>query len=195
LSAGSFSPSRLRPYLTFWGVAITAFAADVLTKLLIVRHFPLRFENDWVYHLCEDPERSPIAVFPWLWIVHVGNKGAAWGLGAQYDVRPFLVFLALAVLALVWRWRQPLMRELAGGQLAFGLFVGGTLGNVRDRLFGDHVVDFIDVHFPGYRFPAFNVADSCICVGVVIYLFMSYRQDYLRREAIASHAGEDRPSA
>jgi len=100
---------------------------------------------------------------------------------------------SLAVLALVWRWRQPLLRELQGGQLAFGLFVGGTLGNVRDRLFGDHVIDFIDVHLPYYRFPAFNVADSCICVGVGIYVIMSYRHDRLRREAIVSHGGEDPP--
>ena len=76
---------------------------------------------------------------------------------------------------------------------AFGLFVGGTLGNVRDRLFGDHVIDFIDVHLPYYRFPAFNVADSCICVGVGLYIIMSYRHDRLRREAIVSHGGEDPP--
>lgn len=187
MSAGFASPARVRPYLTFWSVGLAAFAADVLTKLLVVRHIPFGAYFDG------DPDRSPIFVLKWLWVVHVGNKGAAWGLGSEYDVRPFLVFLALAVLALVWRWRHPLMRELAGGQVAFGLFVGGTLGNVRDRLFGDHVVDFIDVHLPGYRFPAFNVADSCICVGVMLYLVMSYRQDYLRREAIASHGGEDQP--
>jgi signal peptidase II len=98
------------------------------------------------------------------------------------------------VLALVWRWRKPLLRELQGGQLAFGLFVGGTLGNVRDRLLGDHVIDFIDVHLPYYRFPAFNVADSCICVGVGLYVIMSYRHDRLRREAIVSHGGEDPPA-
>jgi signal peptidase II len=184
---------RLRPYLSFWTVCVAAIVADVATKLLVVRRFPLRFPDDWVYFAGPDPERSPIAVFPWFWIVHVGNKGAAWGLGAEHDVRPFLIFLALAVLALVWRWRQPLLRELRGGQLAFGLFVGGTLGNVRDRLFGDHVIDFLDVHLPYYRFPAFNVADACICVGVGIYIVMSYRHDRQRREAIVSQGGEDPP--
>ena len=93
----------------------------------------------------------------------------------------------------MWRWRRPLLRELRGGQLAFGLFVGGTLGNVRDRVFGDHVVDFIDVHLPYYRFPAFNIADAGICVGVGLYLWLSYRQDAERRAALASHAGEDAP--
>ena len=178
---------RIRPYLTFWLVALAAFVADVGTKLLVVRHIPFG-----TYFL-QDEARPPVVLLERLWIVHVGNKGAAWGLGSEYDVRPFLVFLALAVLALVWRWRRPLLRELAGGQVAFGLFVGGTLGNVRDRIFGDHVIDFIDVHLPYYRFPAFNVADSCICVGVGLYLVMSYRQDAARREAIVSHGGEDPP--
>ena len=166
--------SRLRPYLSFWAVCLVAIVADVVTKLLVVRHIPFGA------YFGNDTERPPIMLFDRLWIVHVGNKGAAWGLGAEHDVRPFLVFLALAVLALVWRWRKPLLRELQGGQLAFGLFVGGTLGNVRDRLFGDHVIDF-------------NVADSCICVGVAIYVVMSYRHDRQRREAIVSHGGEDPP--
>jgi signal peptidase II len=179
--------ARLRPYASFWSVVAGVFILDVLTKLWVVSAIPFGS-----YYL-DDPERTPLVIFSRLWMVHVGNKGAAWGLGAQYDVRPFLVLLAFAVLALVWRWRKPLLRELALGQWAFGLFVGGTLGNVRDRVFGDHVIDFIDVHLPYYRFPAFNVADSCICVGVFLYLFMSYRDDRLRREAIASHAGEDSP--
>jgi signal peptidase II len=179
--------SRLRPYLAFWAVCLTAIAADVGTKLWVVRSIPFGayFESD--------PSRPPVILFDRLWLVHVGNKGAAWGLGAQHEVRPFLILLALAVVALIWRWRQPLLRELSGGQLAFGLFVGGTLGNVRDRLFGDHVIDFIDVHLPYYRFPAFNVADSCICVGVGLYVIMSYRHDRERRDAIVSHGGEDAP--
>ena len=180
--------SRIRPYLSFWAVCMIAIVVDVATKLLVVRHIPFGT------YFSDDPARPPIMIFDRLWIVHVGNKGAAWGLGAEHDVRPFLILLALAVLALVWRWRKQLLRELQGGQLAFGLFVGGTLGNVRDRLFGDHVIDFIDVHLPFYRFPAFNVADSCICVGVGIYIIMSYRHDRLRREAIVSQGGEDPPA-
>ena len=179
--------ARLRPYLSFWTVGVAALATDIASKLLVVRFIPFGT------YFGDDPARPPIMLFDWLWLVHVGNKGAAWGLGAEYDVRPFLILLALAVLALVWRWRLPLLRELQGGQLAFGLFVGDTLGNVRDRLFGGHVIDFLDVHLPYYRFPAFNVADSCICVGVGLYIFMSYRHDRLRREAIVSHGGEDPP--
>ena len=179
--------SRLRPYLTFWVVAAAALGADLWTKALVVRHLPFNT------YFPEADGSGPLQWLPRLWIVHVGNKGAAWGLGSAHDVRPLLVLLAFAVLFFVWRWRAPLLRELRGGQFAFGLFVGGTLGNVRDRVFGDHVVDFIDVHLPYYRFPAFNIADACICVGVGLYLWLSYRQDVERRAALASHAGEDVP--
>jgi signal peptidase II len=179
--------SRFRPYLTFWGVALGALLLDIWTKLLVVRHLPFNT------YFPDAEGAGPLQVWSRLWIVHVGNKGAAWGLGSEHDVRPFLVFLALVVLGFVWRWRHPLLRELRGGQLAFGLFVGGTLGNVRDRVCGDHVVDFIDVHLPYYRFPAFNVADACICVGVSLYLLMSYRHDAERRAALLSHAGDDPP--
>lgn len=179
--------ARFRPYLTFWTAFVAVLVADVGTKLWVVRHIPFGT------YFAGDPERPPLVILERFWIVHVGNKGAAWGLGADHDVRPFLVLLALAVLALVWRWRQPLLRELPGGQLAFGLFVGGTSGNVRDRLFGGHVIDFVDVHLPFYRFPAFNVADACICVGVGLYIILSYRQERLRHEAIVSHGGEDAP--
>ncbi|MFM9000945.1 MAG: signal peptidase II [Opitutia bacterium] len=177
--------SGLRPYLTFWSVALAALAADVGSKLLVVRSIPFGS------YFPGDPERAPVELLSWLWFVHVGNKGAAWGLGSQQDVRPYLVLLALIVLFLVWRWRRQLLVELPGGQLAFGLFVGGTVGNVRDRVLGDHVIDFIDVHLPGYRFPAFNVADACICVGVGLYVILSYRHETARREAIQSHSGDD----
>ncbi|MEI6284772.1 MAG: signal peptidase II [Opitutae bacterium] len=185
MSSGLIQFDRFRPYRTFWCVTGVSVLLDWLTKVWVTQTVPFG-----AYFL-DDPERQPIIIFSRFWIVHVGNKGAAWGLGAQQGVKPLLIFLALAVLALIWRWRKPLMRELTYGQLAFGLFVGGTIGNVLDRLLGDHVIDFIDIHLPYYRFPAFNVADSCICVGVGLYLFMSYREDGLRREAMASHAGED----
>jgi signal peptidase II len=179
--------SRLRPYLTFWVVGLLAVATDIGTKLLVIRKIPFG-----TYF--ESSIGEPIHVFPGFDLVHIGNKGAAWGIGSEHAVRPFLVFLAAAILVLIWRWRQPLLRELQGGQVAFGLFVGGTLGNVRDRIFGEHVTDFLAFTLPfNYRFPAFNVADSCICVGVSIYIIMSYRHDSARREAIVSQGGEDPP--
>jgi signal peptidase II len=188
--------ARFRPYLTFWLVAGLAIFFDWWSKYLVVRHIPFGTYFE------ENIAQPPIHLTGWFWLVHVGNKGAAWGMGSQYEVQPFLLILAFLVLFFVWWSRRSLLREIPGGQWAFGLFVGGILGNVHDRLFGwtdaqgvmrRLVVDFLDVHLPYYRFPAFNIADSCICVGVGLYLLLAYRQDAVRRAAIASHAGEDHP--
>ena len=67
--------SRLRPYLSFWAVCLVAIVADVVTKLLVVRHIPFGS------YFGNDPTRPPVVLLDRLWLVHVGNKGAAWGAG------------------------------------------------------------------------------------------------------------------
>ena len=180
---------RLRPYATFWLVLLLSLAADQLTKVLVVRRIAFF-----------DPEvpgsGEAIRVLgDALRLVHVGNKGAAWGAGSGHSAtKLFLVGLAFAVIGFVWLKRREFLRELAGGQLAFGLFIGGALGNVCDRLARDHVVDFVDIGLPfrllgSDRWPAFNVADACICVGVALYFVLLWRQDRAMRERIESQSG------
>ncbi len=82
--------SRLRPYLTFWVVGLLAVAADISTKLLVIRKIPFGTYFD-------SSIGEPIPVFAGFDLVHIGNKGAAWGIGSEYDVRHFLVFLAAAI--------------------------------------------------------------------------------------------------
>jgi signal peptidase II len=64
----------------------------------------------------------------------------------------------------------------AKSQVCFGLLCGGIVGNVIDRLRYGHVIDFIDLHFGSYAYPSFNVADSGICIGVLLYLWQSFRE-------------------
>jgi len=177
-------------YAAFWSVAAAALLLDQLSKWLVVRHIPYPTYHPGV------GEGDPIRLLgDAVWLVHVGNKGAAWGLGAGHPgTQLFLVGLALAVLAFVWLKRREFLQDLAGGQLAFGLFVGGALGNVVDRVARDHVVDFVDVHLPfellgSRRWPAFNVADACICVGVALYFLLLWRQDRDLRRRIAEQSG------
>ena len=87
----------------------------------------------------------------------------------------YLSGFAIAVVAglLVWLARAPsqLLR------ISLGLIIGGAIGNVIDRLRYNAVVDFIDWHAFGYHWPAFNLADSAISVGVVFLLFDSFLGD------------------
>ncbi|WP_440997273.1 signal peptidase II [Arhodomonas sp. SL1] len=96
------------------------------------------------------------------------NPGAAFSLLADHGgwQRWLFTGLALAVSAyLIWWLRRVLPGErLVAG--ALGLILGGALGNVIDRLRLGHVVDFIDLHAGGWHWPAFNIADSAITLGV-----------------------------
>ena len=116
------------------------------------------------------------------------NTGVSFGLfgGAAAPWKPWaLGGLALAVSAglLYWLAREP--ERLLG--LAVGLIVGGALGNALDRAHQPGVVDFLDFHLAGWHWPAFNLADSSIFLGVAILIF-----DGLFRERVRSKNEPDR---
>ena len=133
-----------------------------------------------------------IEVLPVLNIYHTFNPGAAWSFLAHADGWQRWMFsaLALGVSAglVVWLRRLPLASHLL---LVTGLtlIVGGAIGNLIDRLYLGHVVDFILVHWGNSYFPAFNVADSAISVGAALVIFDSLRDAVRERRARA--AGTD----
>ncbi len=100
-------------------------------------------------------------------LVLVGNLGVSFGLFSSDSpwLQPALAAFAtvIAVFLAVWL-RRAENRFLA---LSLGLVIGGALGNAIDRLWHGAVVDFLDFHVAGYHWPAFNVADSAITVGVI----------------------------
>ena len=87
-----------------------------------------------------------------------------------------LALLAAGTLIAIFLWRHALGLHDRMAQICFGLLCGGIIGNLTDRLLYHHVVDFLDFHFGGYAYPTFNIADSGICCGVVLYLIHSLRQ-------------------
>lgn len=156
---------RLLAYRLLLGLALTVLAADQLTKAWIIARLP--------YPTYGTP--GAIVVIPdFLHLVHVGNTGAAWSLFTGRSV--LLAVLAVLTLVAIAIWRHALGLRQRMGQLCFGLLCGGISGNLVDRLRHGHVTDFLDFHFGSYAYPSFNVADSAICVGVVLYLWHSLRQ-------------------
>jgi len=110
-------------------------------------------------------------------VVRVHNTGAAFSFlaGASGWQRWFFVGLGVvAAVFIVWMLRSHGTQKVFGWALA--LILGGALGNVIDRLLHGHVVDFIQVHWGGWYFPSFNVADSAITVGAALLIL-----DELRR--------------
>ena len=116
---------------------------------------------------------------PFLSCVLVFNTGISFGLfaGETALLRWVLIGLALAVSVLLtsWLYKEKRLRVAS----ALGLILGGAIGNVVDRILRHAVVDFLDLHIGGWHWPAFNLADSAITVGVVLYVFTSLR-DQLR---------------
>jgi len=109
---------------------------------------------------------GPVEVTPFFNLVMVWNSGVSFGLLQQEgDGRWLLIALAAAIVAglSVWLWRRP-GRRLA---LALGAVIGGALGNVADRLNYGAVADFFDFHVAGWHWPAFNIADAAIVLGVL----------------------------
>lgn len=118
------------------------------------------------------PQR--IEVIPdFFWIVHVHNKGAAWGILSGFGW--LLAMLAVAALAGIYFYRRMLGLETIYMQCVFGLLCAGIVGNLIDRLRLGHVIDFLDFLIGNYHWPAFNIADSSIFSGVVLYLIHSWR--------------------
>jgi len=114
----------------------------------------------------------PLEVFPWLNITLAHNYGAAFSFLSEAGgwQRWFFVALASAVslVLLVWLLRLPRKDWVTG--LALSLILGGAVGNLTDRIRLGYVIDFVDVHFGGWHYPAFNVADSAITCGVILLL-------------------------
>ena len=116
-----------------------------------------------------------VVVVPGLFNLHyIRNTGAAWGMLAGW--RLLLVLFSLAMLGLILHRRRELFGATSCGRAALPLLAGGIIGNLIDRVRLGYVVDFLDFHHGVWHFPAFNVADSAICIGIGLYLIGQFRQ-------------------
>jgi signal peptidase II len=119
-------------------------------------------------------------LLPVLSLVLAFNTGAAFSFLAGADGWQRWLFTAVAVAAcgfMLWLLRRGGTAWLCAG---LALIVGGALGNLYDRLTLGHVVDFILVHYRGWLFPAFNVADSAITLGAAALILDGIRQTHTR---------------
>ena len=151
------------PYLF---ILLTVIVFDQLTKYWVVNSFRL-FES------------RPIipGVFN---LSYVTNTGAAFSMFAHYD-SPWRHYFFVGVnMAAVLGFTIAHFRMRKEGNpyyLPFALIAGGAAGNVIDRLRYGSVVDFLDVYWGTHHWPTFNLADSAICVGVVLFLAVNYFEE------------------
>lgn len=110
-------------------------------------------------------------------LVMVYNKGAAFSFLSDQPGWQRYFFTAVSVIAslfILWMLkRNPTQRLFC---LALALILGGAVGNLIDRIAYGHVIDFLDFHVGGWHWPAFNVADSAITVGAILFVLDEFRR-------------------
>ncbi|RMG73551.1 MAG: signal peptidase II [Nitrospirae bacterium] len=104
-----------------------------------------------------------IVVLPFFQIVNVRNTGAAFGLFRGLGNGIFIALSLLAIVIVV-----AMLLRSRDDHLAYSLILGGAMGNLTDRLLRGYVVDFLDFHLGSHHWPAFNVADSALTIGITL---------------------------
>jgi signal peptidase II len=157
------TPSSGRSALGLWlGLAAIVLLLDQLSKITIIKTFQYQ---------------QSISITSFFNLVYARNEGAAFSFLANQSGWQRYFFTAIGVVAAVFIIY--LLSKHAGQKLyslALALILGGAIGNVIDRVMYGYVVDFLDFYWRNYHFPAFNVADSAICLGAALFIL-----DELRR--------------
>lgn len=150
-------PTRYGLWLLLAGLII---GLDQLTKHLAIQYLELYRPNE---------------VLSWFNLTLAHNTGAAFSFlaGGSGWQRWFLTVVAVVIcgVLLIWLWRLPHRARLL--PTALSLVIGGAIGNLIDRIRFGYVIDFIDVHYADWHWPAFNLADSAIVIGVILLLIDS----------------------
>lgn len=145
-----------RRYRILFGVAALVIVLDQLSKYWVMAVIPVH---------------RPVVVIPGFFdLINIRNRGAAFGFLNRSDIEwQFWLFLAATTVA---AWAIIALARSARYEpwlfAALGLVLGGALGNLADRLRFRAVVDFLDFHVGDWHWPAFNVADTAICLGAFL---------------------------
>jgi len=118
-----------------------------------------------------------VPVMPFFNFTMAHNYGAAFSFlsSAGGWQRWFFAALAVVVSVALTIWMKKLKPNAKMEASALALIIGGAVGNVIDRFVHGYVIDFLDVYYGSYHWPAFNIADSAICIGAVLLILDSFR--------------------
>ena len=142
-------------------LSIIFFFIDYLTKYIIINKVPLGVSNKVINNF--------------FYITHVNNNGAAFSILNGRTI--FLIIISIIVILLLIDYVRKNNIKDKLSIISISLVIGGSLGNLLDRVFRGYVVDFLDFHIFGYDFPVFNMADTFITIGVVLLFIALNRKD------------------
>tara|TARA_B100000378_G_scaffold164026_1_gene132099 strand:+ start:72 stop:584 length:513 start_codon:yes stop_codon:yes gene_type:complete len=144
-------------YFLLFVISGVLIVVDQYTKFMVTLHIPLNYSVEVMEGLFN--------------LTHIRNSGVAFGLFAdqqfEYKALMFIAISAIAILAILVIFHQnPKEKKLV--QAGLILIFSGAIGNLIDRTLHGEVIDFFDFVVNGHHFPAFNIADSCITIGVAL---------------------------
>lgn len=151
-------------YLILMAVSAFSLLVDQLTKAFIDRSMDLHHSIPVIDGLFN--------------ITYVRNKGAAFGFLANTSYRiPFFIFVSVIAVVVILVAFHKLRDDQRLAMVSLAMILSGAIGNLIDRVRLGEVIDFLDVYWKGYHWPAFNVADSAICVGVALLAIDMFREE------------------
>ena len=112
----------------------------------------------------------PLEIFSWLNLVYVENRGISFGILSKFNISFYLglvsFFISFYIIYLLRKSKEIVEK------IALSLILAGAIGNGLDRVIREHVVDFIDISLNNFHWPAFNIADSSITLGGIVYFWL-----------------------
>ncbi|MEN1934406.1 lipoprotein signal peptidase LspA [Paenibacillus sp. 102] len=143
--------------MIYYLIALFVIAIDQVSKWLIVKNMELGTSIPIIDNV--------------LYITSHRNRGAAWGI-LENQMWFFYIITVVFVGFIVFYMKKYAKTDKLLG-ISLGLILGGAIGNFIDRVFRQEVVDFIHVYIFSYNYPVFNIADSALCIGVVLIIIQT----------------------
>ncbi|AFH85229.1 Lipoprotein signal peptidase [Bacillus cereus 95/8201] len=143
--------------MIYYVIALFVIAIDQISKWLIVKNMELGTSIPIIDNV--------------LYITSHRNRGAAWGILENKMWFFYIITVVFVVFIVFYMKKYAKTDKLLG--ISLGLILGGAIGNFIDRVFRQEVVDFIHVYIFSYNYPVFNIADSALCIGVVLIIIQT----------------------
>ncbi|HDR4419709.1 TPA: lipoprotein signal peptidase LspA [Bacillus cereus] len=143
--------------MIYYVIALFVIAIDQISKWLIVKNMELGTSIPIIDNV--------------LYITSHRNRGAAWGILENKMWFFYIITVVFVVFIVMYMQKYAKTDKLLG--ISLGLILGGAIGNFIDRVFRQEVVDFIHVYIFSYNYPVFNIADSALCIGVVLIIIQT----------------------
>lgn len=143
--------------MIYYVIALFVIAIDQISKWLIVKNMELGTSIPIIDNV--------------LYITSHRNRGAAWGILENKMWFFYIITVVFVVFIVFYMKKYAKTDKLLG--ISLGLILDGAIGNFIDRVFRQEVVDFIHVYIFSYNYPVFNIADSALCIGVVLIIIQT----------------------